>query len=148
MKKGLCLFILAPLFLLFFSCQKKVHKEFGGALKIGSFYSLTEINPLTTDSSLSANLLELMFDTLVRPTPDGKIAPGLAERWEISPDHTDWTLFLRKDVYFHDGTPLKAEDVKYTYETLKNSKAKLGYGNFLTNIKQIHILDPHTLQIV
>jgi peptide/nickel transport system substrate-binding protein len=139
-----------PLFLccLLFSCHSQKAKEFGGIIKIGESHTPTEINPLTTDSSISANLLDLIFDTLVRPVGEGKVEPGLAERWEITPDHKAWTIFLRKDVFFHDGTPLKAEDVKFTYETLKESKGRLGYENFLTNIKEIHILDPYTLQII
>jgi peptide/nickel transport system substrate-binding protein len=135
----LCCFICA--------CHSKGIKESGGIIKIGESRAPTEINPLTTDSTISANLLDLIFDTLVRPVSTGKVEPGIAERWEISQDHATWTFFLRKDVFFHDGTPLKAEDVKFTYEALKNSNKKLGYVNLLMNIKEIHILDPYTLQI-
>ncbi len=44
------------------------------------------------------------------------VSPYLAHRWEFNPDFTEWTFFLRNDVVWHDGTPFKAEDVKFWLE--------------------------------
>jgi len=135
-------------FLLFFSsCHKGKLNQTGGVLRIGDIFTPTEINPLTTDSTISANLLELIFDTLVRISPQGKIEPELSKRWEISSDQLTWTFHLRHDVHFHDGSPLTAHDVQFTYETLRKSK-RIGQANPLTYIKEIHVKDPYTLQIM
>jgi peptide/nickel transport system substrate-binding protein len=120
---------------------------FGGSLRIGIFYAPTEINPLTTDSSISANLLDLIFDTLVRVSADGEIKPGLAESWQISPDEKTWTFHLRKGVRFHDGSTLSAEDIRFTFETLRNSK-RLGYSNPLINVTEVRVSGPESLQIL
>src|SRR5262245_21889749 len=45
---------------------------------------------------------------LLSITPDGKFVPSAAESWQISPDGLLYTFRLRKDVVFHDGTPLDA----------------------------------------
>lgn len=52
----------------------------------------------------------LMFLPLVRQVR-GEIQPLLAERWEHSADYRDWTIYLRKDVTWHDGTPFTAQDI-------------------------------------
>jgi peptide/nickel transport system substrate-binding protein len=135
------------LILSLFACQSHQVDPYGGSLRIGIFYTPTEINPLTTDSSISANLLDLIFDTLVRESAEGQINPDLAERWEISTDEKTWTFYLRKGVKFHDGSPLTAEDVKFTFDTLRSSK-RSGYSNSLINVKEVRANDPYTLQII
>ncbi len=44
------------------------------------------------------------------------IVPELAERWEISPDKKTYTFYLRKNATFHDGTPVTAKDVKWSFD--------------------------------
>jgi peptide/nickel transport system substrate-binding protein len=39
------------------------------------------------------------------------LIPGIAERWEVSSDGSTWTFYLKKNVSFCDGTPVKAQDV-------------------------------------
>jgi peptide/nickel transport system substrate-binding protein len=62
-----------------------------------------------------------MFDNLIRrdPRDSGKtIIPDLAHSWEIAEDGKTYTFFLRKDVQFHDGAELTAEDVKATFDRI------------------------------
>jgi peptide/nickel transport system substrate-binding protein len=42
----------------------------------------------------------------------------LAKSWQVSPDQLEWTFLLRDDVYWHDGQPFTADDVKFTFETI------------------------------
>ena len=58
--------------------------------------------------------MSYLFDTLVWKDADGVI-PWLAERWALSDDGTAWTFELRPDVTWHDGQPLTAEDVAFSY---------------------------------
>ena len=44
-----------------------------------------------------------------------KVSPGIAERWELSPDGTTWTFTIRRGVKFHDGTDLTAADVAWSF---------------------------------
>jgi peptide/nickel transport system substrate-binding protein len=61
-----------------------------------------------------------IYDTLVYRDAQGEIKPWLAESWTISPDGKQIAVTLRNDVYFHDGSKLTAEDVKFTYDSLKD----------------------------
>ncbi|HYE90584.1 MAG TPA: ABC transporter substrate-binding protein, partial [Terriglobales bacterium] len=51
-------------------------------------------------------------------------APSLAERWSASPDGRVYDFLLRKGVVFHDGTPVTAEDVKFSFERYRGTAAK------------------------
>jgi peptide/nickel transport system substrate-binding protein len=121
-------------------------KSRGGDLKIGIFFAPSEINPITTDSTISADLLDLVFNTLVRLSGDGTVNPELAERWETSSDGTTWTFHLRKGVLFHDGTPLTAEDVKATYDSIRRIE-RSGYHYSFKSVKSIEVLDPFALKV-
>lgn len=52
--------------------------------------------------------------------------PGLATAWEFAPDFTSYTLTLRNDVKFHDGTPFNAEAVKFTFDRIIDPATKSG----------------------
>jgi len=57
-----------------------------------------------------------VLDSLVSQTEDGEIVPWIATDWEVSDDGLVWTLTLRDDVQFTDGTPLDAEAVAYNFD--------------------------------
>jgi len=58
----------------------------------------------------------LLFPTLVERDATGKIQPSLAQRWEHSDDHREWTVWLRPDAVWEDGFPVTATDVKFTFD--------------------------------
>ncbi len=63
----------------------------------------------TNESFVFSQLVDLDINTL-------EVVPDVAERWEISEDGLTFTYYLRKDVLWHDGEPLMADDVKWTIE--------------------------------
>ena len=84
-------------------------------------------DPLTMDPALasdasSATYIVEIFGGLVTIDKDLKIAPDLAENWEISPDGTVYTFHLRSNAQFQDGRPVSADDVKYSIERTANPK--------------------------
>ena len=92
-------------------------------------------------------VLKPMFENLLTRDAKGELAPMLAERWKVADGGKTWTFYLRKNVKFHNGEPLTAEDVKYTFVTL----AKEGSANSLAAefrlIKSMEVEDPHTITI-
>ena len=59
-----------------------------------------------------------MFESLITQNDDGTFSPCLAESWEVSEDGTTYTFHLRKDVKFHDGSDMTADDVVATFQRL------------------------------
>ena len=57
-----------------------------------------------------------LFEGLTRIDGDGKVIPGLAADWTISPDGLTYTFHLRNGVKFHDGTPFDCSVVKFSYD--------------------------------
>lgn len=65
-----------------------------------------------------------LFSGLVRLTPQMQIEPDLAESYSVSPDGTVYTFTLRSNLAFENGSPLTAEDVKYSWERAANPEMK------------------------
>ncbi len=76
------------------------------------------LDPRVGNDAVSARLHQIIFDTLVNKNERLDIVPDLAAEFTVSPDARLFTFRLRPDVRFHDGRPLTAGDVKYTFETL------------------------------
>ena len=101
--------------------QGTTPKQMGGTLAIGHGSKPSGINPLLTTDTISANLMEIIFSNLVKFNAAGEAMPDLAYNWEISSDGLLHTFFIRNDVKFHDGHPLTAHDVEFTYRSMAES---------------------------
>lgn len=83
------------------------------------------LNPLVTPDQRAADLAPLLFTPLVRYGRDGGIEPYLARDWSWEDGHRRLILQLRNDVRWHDGSPVRAEDVAWTLEIA--SRPEFGY---------------------
>ena len=79
-------------------------------------------DPRVTQSRHESQLIVQVFDTLIGSNEDAAYFPGLAERWELAPDGMSITLWLRRDVTFHDGSPFNAEAVKFNFDSIRDPK--------------------------
>ena len=70
-------------------------------------------------------LLYALHDAVVKPMPGKVLTPSLAESWTASPDGLVYEFVLRKNARFHNGDPVTAEDVKFSFERYKGISAKL-----------------------
>ena len=103
------------------SVEVPVH---GGTHREGVLGTPRFINPLLATSETDNDLTALVFGGLMKSEPDGSVSPYLAERYEISEDALQYTFYLKDAIFFHDGTPITAEDVVYTIQTAKNPVTK------------------------
>jgi len=92
-----------------------------GTLIVRSARFPASFNPLIDDVRV------WLYDGLIRFDENMNPAPDLAESWEISDDGLVYTLKLREDVVFHDGTPMTADDVIFTAETTLDESVGSAY---------------------
>ncbi len=74
--------------------------------------------PYESDNYVDGQLSDLIFSNLIKANYAGNLAPELAESWEISPDHREYTFQIRKNVRFHDGSRLTVADAIFSLEKL------------------------------
>ena len=92
-----------------------------------------------------------MFDNLIRrdPRDSGKtIIPDLAHSWEIAEDGKIYTFFLRKDVLFHDGAELTADDVKATFNRIAKPPSGISIPRSIlfNSVSEITARDKYTVE--
>jgi peptide/nickel transport system substrate-binding protein len=87
-------------------------------------------------------LLYGLHDALVKPMPGKPMAPSLAESWSVSGDGLTYEFVLRPGVRFHNGDPLTADDVKFSFERYRGTSSKL----FKDKVRQVQVVDPHRVR--
>lgn len=90
----------------------------GGTATIAQWSEPGNLNPLIFPTTYDTNIQELVFASLIRPQEDLSFEPDLAESWEVSEDARTLTFTLRENLVWHDGTPLTADDVAFTFSSL------------------------------
>ena len=90
---------------------REVMAQTGGkTLVIGIAADPTGFDPEAVENNTSGFVMAAVFDSLVRyKTGSTEVEPGLAERWDVTPDGMQYTFHLRQGVKFHDGTPFNAD---------------------------------------
>jgi peptide/nickel transport system substrate-binding protein len=92
----------------------------------------------------SERIDNLIFDDLLSRGHDLNVAPGLAERWEISDSRT-YVFHLHRGVTFHDGRALTSRDVKWTFDSLVSGKVRSAKAAAYRFVKQIDTPDADTV---
>ena len=78
-----------------------------------------------------------LHDALFKPMPEGRMTPSLAESYTESPDKLVYEFKLRPGITFHNGQPVTAEDVKFTFERYKGAAATL----LKEKVKAVEVVD-------
>jgi peptide/nickel transport system substrate-binding protein len=96
------------------------------------------LDPGETESAITPFLvLYALHDAMVKPMPTGPTTPSLAESWTTSPDGLTYEFVLRSGVKFHNGDPVTADDVKFSFERYKGGGAKL----LKDRVKDVQVVD-------
>lgn len=120
----------------------------GGTLIEGSFADAKTVNPILVSDSASGAIADLLFNSVVTVDPETTSPIGeLADGWEISDDGLVYTFTLRDGVTFHDGEPLTADDVKFTYDLFMNEATGSPRTAEMTErIKSVEVVDERTVR--
>lgn len=97
----------------------------GGELKIGLTSRINSLNPiLTVSNDTDRDLINLIYNGLFEVDGKGNIIPSLADKVEISSDQKEYTIFLKDNVFWHDGVPFTSDDVIFTISSIQNPLIK------------------------
>jgi ABC-type transport system substrate-binding protein len=124
----------------------------------GETSNTREYDPATTHTSGN----KLVFSGLVSFDPHLNLTPDLAETWDVSGDGMTYTFHLRQNAIFHDGRPVTAQDVVYSWERAASPEIKsdtvftylgdiIGVNEMASgqasHISGLQVIDDHTLQV-
>ena len=113
-------------------------------LTVASNVNIDDINPLSSKSVYGWRNLRLIYDKLVRLSPEIEPLPWAAESWEIVADDVI-DVTLKQGMTFHDGVPVTVEDVKFSYELFINENVEY-FASFLAPIENIELVDEDTVR--
>ena len=121
-------------------------EEPAGELTVAFHVTLapTWLDPSTAPPQITPfGVLYAVHDALVRPLPGGqKMGPSLAESWKESPDGLTYEFKLRRGLTFHNGDPITAEDVKWSYDRYQGAGAR----EFRARVREVQVVDPLTVR--
>lgn len=104
------------------------------------------LNPIDAPSNGSIFIIQQIFEQLVVAEGDAEVHPGVAEKWESTPDGLHWTFHLR-DAKFSNGEPVTAEDVQFSIERFADPEINVNYSTLGESIKNVEVIDPKTVKI-
>ena len=88
-----------------------------------------------------------IFEGLTRFGPDGSVQPGLARSWDISENGLEYTFHLAEGVTFHDGTPMTAEDVKFSLDRARAEDSTNAQPQLFRAIDTVEVIDDTTVRV-
>ena len=122
--------------------------RYGGRLVFGISKDIISLNPFYRTQSTDSFVRELMFQTLLDLDSRQQPMPALAESWSLSKDEKTYAFRLRRDVKFHNGKELTAEDVKWSIEYALDPQNQATGLTLLRNVQEVRAKDKLTVEIV
>ncbi len=146
--------IVVPTMDTFMASQRSVAPEgdesarYGGTLVIGSPADLVSMNPMTGAPYNGKQVQNLIvFSTLVTLDDDLRTyVPSLAEAFELSEDGTTLTFHLRPGVTWHDGEPVTASDVAFTFERVRDPATGFPNEQYWERYVSVSVIDDLTVE--
>jgi peptide/nickel transport system substrate-binding protein len=118
-----------------------------GTLTIGLHVTLVSrwLDPGETEALITPFMvLYALHDALVKPMPGGLNTPSLAESWTVSKDGIAYEFLIRRNAKFHNGDPVTAEDVKFSFERYSGAGAKL----LKDKVKEVQVVAANRVRFV
>ncbi|TMI73585.1 MAG: ABC transporter substrate-binding protein [Bacillati bacterium ANGP1] len=117
----------------------------GGTLRVGIDVDAGTLDPRLANDTTARRVIEQVYDGLIELDPQLRPRPALAESWtQLTP--TVWVFKLRQNIHFHDGTPLTAADVVFTYSTILDPGLRAPLRGLYTPISRVEAVDNETVR--
>ena len=118
----------------------------GGGFHRSMSSSPTRINPFLATDSASGMITGWIFNGLLKFDRNGTIVTDLAKDYRFE-NNTTLLFHIRKGIKWHDGFPLTAEDVAFTYKWLLSEKVVTPYKSDFKYVQNVEVLDRYTVRI-
>ena len=124
--------------------EQPVH---GDALVEGSIGDASRLLPILASDSASGTIVGLLFNGLLKYSEWLEVIGDLAQSWTVSPDGLELTFVLRPNVRWHDGTPVTAADVQFTYRKLIDPAVRTPFSSGYELVESLEVLDARTVRV-
>lgn len=120
----------------------------GGPIRIAT-NEWTTLNPLLLTQDVDTEVVDLLFDRLVTIDAQGRFIPEMLESWTILKGGREVLLKLRPGLIWHDGQPIEAEDVVFTWKALRLPRVRMiaDTAGGVTSFDRVVAEDPLTVRI-
>lgn len=106
------------------------------------------VHPITSTDVYGQNVQAYVCEGLLtRDSETYDWKPRLAEKWEVSKDNKTFTFHIRKNAVFHDGKPVTAEDVKFSFDAIFEPKYEAAHMRpYYEGLAKVEVVDTHTVK--
>jgi peptide/nickel transport system substrate-binding protein len=117
----------------------------GGILTEGMVGNMSNGNPIYATDSVDKAVSKLVFSSLLTYDNNGNLMGDLAKSWDMGPNASLFTVKLKENAKWHDGQPVTADDVVFTYATIQNPDAKSPLSSAWKGVK-VEKVDNYTVK--
>jgi len=147
MKKNIALTVMVLLIAFLFISEGVASAAAKGKIVVAQGAETTTLDPHKGGSAIFVNACVTMYDLLIRRDREGTQRLALATSYE-NIDPVTWEFKLRKGVKFHNGDPLTASDVKFSFDRMRDAKTKNPFRVFFGGMKEVQVIDDYTVRVI
>src|ERR1700730_3866650 len=122
-----------------------LNPAFAVTLKWAAQNDILTLDPHSQNHATTHSILQHTYEGLTRYTKTFGVEPCLAVSWKQLSD-THWRFNLRQGVKFHDGSPLTADDVVFSFERIRQPQGTNQV--YVTGINEVKKIDDHTVDLI
>ena len=119
---------------------------YGSTLNLSISSNPSRINPILATDSASSEIADWIFSSLFKYDKDGNVVCDLAKSYKFE-NNTTLIVKLKQNILWHDNVKFSADDIKFTYDTIKNPKIYTPLTSSFDKVKSVEILDKYSLKI-
>ncbi|RYZ81422.1 MAG: hypothetical protein EOP06_23520 [Proteobacteria bacterium] len=149
MGRALALVLVAGLSHTAFAVSPNENAAQGGIYNLNLGGEPPTVHPVASTDVYASLVQGYVMDSMLAHDPETYAwKPRIAEKWEISKDSKTFIFHLRKNVVFHDGKPLTAEDVKFSFDAIFEPAYQAAHLRpYYEGIAKVEVVDPLTVKV-
>lgn len=140
-------------------CQDKARQNKYSVYRMPLIDKIQTLNPRKLRIMYDDEIAKSIYGQLIGVDRDGYLVPRVCYKWDVSSDLREYIFYLRKDVLFHDGTPLTAKDILFSFEYEGGNPTLLHkiflpiegyedyYNGIVDKIRGVELIDDYTIKI-